>query len=517
MVVGLVIGMAYWILEAILHSYVFHDGPLTTTLYCEHDPNEMWMRILITILLGTFGWVAERMVQSERRDKERVNKLNQLLAYVNQVCHAIGTGSRRASSPLLDGALDRIETTLLDEGEVGKIVNAMQELSHYVDTRIEGLHAVLKLTHEINKGVLVDEVLERMYETFRSIIPYDRIGVALLRDEGRVVMCRWARSDFGETKMPIGYMASMQGSSLQRIIETGEPRIINDLSGYLEQHPNSGSSSLVYQEGVRSSLTCPLIAAGKPIGFIFFSSRATDTYRDLHSDIFKLIAGQLSVVIEKGHMYEQLVREKEVSESLLLNVMPDRIITRIKAGVANPVEEIPEAGVLFADIVGFTEAAHHCSAEAIVQFLHDVFTRFDVLCEKHGLEKIKTIGDAYMVFTGRNDSPKAGVTSLVRFAQEALAAVSAMSYPDNRTLNVRIGIHVGKVVAGVIGQKKFAYDIWGETVNLAQRLESSGIPGRIHVSEHVQLILKGEYTFESRGEIELKGLGRVATYLMAEQ
>ena len=263
----------------------------------------------------------------------------------------------------------------------------------------------------------------------------------------------------------------MAGSSLQWIIESGEPRIINDLAAYLVDHPNSRASRLIFEEGIRSSLTCPLVALGKPIGFIFFSSCKVETYQNVHSDVFKLIAGQLSVVIEKSHMYEQLIDEKEKSERLLLNVMPARIIARIKSGQLDPVEDLSNVGVLFADIVGFTDIARRCSAESVAQFLREVFNQFDALCERYHVEKINTIGDAYMVSTNVPRPEKDGLRDLASFAFAVQTSATRLHYPDGRPLSVRIGIHAGPVIAGVIGQKKFAYDMWGDTVNLAQRLE----------------------------------------------
>jgi class 3 adenylate cyclase len=515
--VGFALGLAYWVLESVLHTYVFGSGTLRETLLGENDPNEVWMRVLVTMLLAAFGYVSERLLRSERSGKERVQKLNHLFNYIHQISDQVGDKFQKRSSQAAQTPLLNIEDSLLDQGEIGKIAQAMQGLSKYLDTRIEGLHALLELTHEINKGLLVDEVLGRIYDTFRAVIPYDRIGVALLEDEGRVLTSRWVRADYEEARIPLGYSAPMPGSSLQKIVETGEPRIINDLFKYLETHPYSKASKLIYAEGIRSSLTCPLIAVGRPIGFIFFSSRETSTYQSLHSEIFKLIAGQLSVVIEKSHAYEQLIKEKETSESLLLNVMPARIIARIKGGQQNPVEELPEVGILFADIVGFTDVARHCSAEKVGHLLREVFGRFDALCEFYGVEKIKTIGDAYMVCSGESDSDGHFLLTLAKFATEMVTAASHVCYPDGRPLGIRIGMHAGPVIAGVIGQKKFAYDMWGDTVNLAQRLESTGQPGQIHVTEKVYSLLKEHFAFEPRGEIELKGEGRMVTYFMREK
>ncbi|MBX7259000.1 MAG: GAF domain-containing protein [Candidatus Hydrogenedentes bacterium] len=508
------LGCGYWVLESAIHAYVFEDGTFRQTFFCENDANEAWMRLLVTFLLAGFGYVSDRVVRAERSQKERALKLSKLLNYIVQLSSQVGeTLHADPASPPANPTF-RIEKSLLDESEIGKIAHAMQGLSKYVGMRIEGLQALLQLTHEINKGLLVDEVLEKLYESFRTVIPYDRIGVALLEQNGEVLTSRWVRSDYEQTQVSLGYSAQVRGSSLQRIIETGEPRIINDLAEYLDSHPDSKSTSLLVAEGIRSSLTCPLVAAGRPIGVIFFSSRQTKTYENQHSEIFKLIAGQLSVVIEKSHAYEQLFKEKETSDSLLLNVMPARIINRIKAGQINPVEELHNVGILFADIVSFTSIAREYPSEIVAQFLRDVFSRFDDLCEIYGVEKIKTIGDAYMVCSSIPDIKTPVICNLAEFAQALVGAANQLSYPDGRPLEIRIGMHAGPVVAGVIGQKKFAYDVWGDTVNLAQRLESTGQPGRVHVSESICRLLSGSFDFEPRGEIELKGQGKIFTYYM---
>jgi class 3 adenylate cyclase len=514
---GLLLGISWWILESAIHTYVFGSGSILETLLCEHDPNEIWMRILITVLLTAFGFAAERLVRAERHEKDRVFKLNRLFTFIHGISRQIeGTALNKTVHTPQD-ELSLIEDSLVDGGEIGKVANAVRGLSQHLDRKIVELYALLELTEEINKGVLLDEVLETIYESFQSIIPYNRIGVALLKDNGLVLESRWLRADYDPVKTQIGYSAPMTGSSLQLIIRSGEPRIINDLSVYLAQHPNSASSKLLVDEGIRSSLTCPLIALGKPLGFIFFSSRAPGTYRNVHSEVFKLIAGQLSVVIEKSNTYEQLLAEKEISESLLLNAMPARIIALMKAGRENPVEELPEVGVLFADIVGFTEVARQCTAETVTRFLQDVFSRFDALCDRYGVEKIKTIGDAYMVSTGAPSTNRNNLLNLAKFALEMLATVAQIRYPDGRILSIRIGIHVGPVTAGVIGQKKFAYDMWGDTVNIAHRLQSSGMPGQVHVSEIVYSLLKDDLIFIPRGEIELKGEGILSTYFMMDK
>jgi diguanylate cyclase (GGDEF)-like protein len=154
-------------------------------------------------------------------------------------------------------------------------------------------------------------VLDHVYENFFSLIPYDRIGLALLEEGRAVVRAHWARSEATEIKLPLGYSASLANSSLAEIILTGKPRILNDLESYLESHPQSDSTRRIVAEGMRSSLTCPLMAKGEPFGFLFFSSMTKNTYTGDHQELFLQIAGQLAVILEKSRLYENLLRLTE--------------------------------------------------------------------------------------------------------------------------------------------------------------------------------------------------------------
>jgi hypothetical protein len=175
---------------------------------------------------------------------------------------------------------------------------------------------------------------------------------------------------------------------------TGGPRILNDLELHLTQHPHSHSTRHILAEGVRSSLTCPLSAMGKRVGFRFFSSFQKDTYRTAHVDLFVSIAGQLSTILEKGRIYEMVLQSKKQSERLLLNVLPASIAARLKAGDTQIADRYPATTIVFADIVGFTAMASQTPAGTVVGVLNRIYSAFDAICEHHGVEKIKTIGDA---------------------------------------------------------------------------------------------------------------------------
>ncbi|MBS1158421.1 MAG: hypothetical protein H6R15_840 [Proteobacteria bacterium] len=191
------------------------------------------------------------------------------------------------------------------------------ELTRLAETLEQNFEESRKLQHiaeQLTSGLFLDDVLEKVFQTFRRVIPYNRLAAAFLSDDKRHLTHYWGRSDGEMVNIPPGYTASMQGSSLQVVIETGKPRIINDLERYLEAHPASESSRLVLAEGVRSSLTCPLIAHGKPIGLLFFSSFTPNTYENVHQGVFLRLAVQLSLLVEKSRLYQQLY---EVNQELL--------------------------------------------------------------------------------------------------------------------------------------------------------------------------------------------------------
>jgi class 3 adenylate cyclase len=209
---------------------------------------------------------------------------------------------------------------------------------------------------------------------------------------------------------------------------------------------------------------------------------------------------------------EELDVERAKSEALLLNILPSSIATRLKSSAGAIADGFPEVTVLFADIVGFTKLSARMSPEALVRGLNEMFSTFDDLADSLGVEKIKTIGDAYMAVAGLHGDKDHAQT----IAEMALGMVRGIAKFNrfDEPINVRIGIHTGPAVAGVIGKKKFIYDVWGDTVNTASRMESHGVPGEVHVTEATHALLEREYDFEARGEIEVKGKGVMRTWFV---
>jgi class 3 adenylate cyclase len=223
----------------------------------------------------------------------------------------------------------------------------------------------------------------------------------------------------------------------------------------------------------------------------------------------------LDVINRRAFQLEQLLEtEKNRSERLLLNILPADIAERLKAGEEPLADRCDAVTVLFADLVGFTELSRMLRAGDVVDLLNDLFSRFDSLVERHGAEKIKTIGDAYMVAAGLSGSGGYHVASIADLALDMREAFGEFCRQHRLALKLRIGVHSGEVVAGVIGRQKFAYDLWGDTVNVASRMESNGVPGEIQISAETRQLLSAHYRAVPRGEIEIKGHLPRMTYLL---
>ena len=221
------------------------------------------------------------------------------------------------------------------------------------------------------------------------------------------------------------------------------------------------------------------------------------------------------------HGYREIVRADdelasahETSERLLLNILPQAIADRLKAGSSTIADAVPQATILFADLVGFTKLSERVAPDDLVRMLDEIFTRFDRLLDDHGLEKIKTIGDAYMAVAGvphpcADHAERAATTALAM--QALMRGEIGARYPG---LQLRVGLHAGPLVAGVIGKKKFAYDVWGDTVNTASRMESHAEPGQIQCGRDLYERLRSRFRFEERGVHDVKGKGATELFFL---
>ncbi|MBS1538918.1 MAG: tetratricopeptide repeat protein [Bacteroidetes bacterium] len=243
--------------------------------------------------------------------------------------------------------------------------------------------------------------------------------------------------------------------------------------------------------------------------------------KDVQNETLKKQAEQLNYERKTTEREMQIAVDRakhEATEQLLHNVLPPSIAAQMLGGAKLIAEKLDNVTVLFADIVGFTKLSQQISPEELVRGLDMIFSEFDILAEKYGVEKIKTIGDAYMVVAGapipRSDHAKVMAIMAIEM-QEIIKKFSSTT--TRATIEIRIGIHTGEVVAGVIGRKKFAYDLWGDAVNTASRMESHSVPGKIHVSEDFkEAVNESSFTFIPRGEIDIKGKGIMKTYFLEQ-
>jgi class 3 adenylate cyclase len=212
-----------------------------------------------------------------------------------------------------------------------------------------------------------------------------------------------------------------------------------------------------------------------------------------------------------------LEQEKKRSETLLLNILPQSIINRMRNGETTIADRIAEATILFCDIVGFTNLSQELTPDRTIDFLSKIFSAFDRLAAEHVVEKIKTIGDAYMVAAGVPEDQSDHADRIGALAPRMLDAVAVIAETTNLPLQARIGIHTGPIIAGVIGTHKFVYDVWGDTVNTASRMESHSLPGRIQLSGATRAALGNGFRFERRGVIEIKGKGMMETYFLNDR
>ena len=361
----------------------------------------------------------------------------------------------------------------------------------------------------VNRGRGLGEVMDQVFETFHALLPYDRIGFARIDPKAGTVTARWARSN-GPVRLGGGFQLRLDETSLGAVIESGTPRILNDLQDYLVQHPRSHSTRLVVEEGMRSSLTYTVGALDAPVAFLFFASRQVNCYSTTHVSRLHRLTAPLSTVIEKALLVDDLAAAQARSDLLLSQLMPAPVAERLKAGETDIADQF-EVTALFTDIVGFTDWSSTLSPRVLMGTLRDLVRRFDAAAQRHDVYKLRTVGDAWIAISGIPHHRADHATPAAALALELQQIARDMVAPDGTPISLRIGLHSGPVVAGVLGGRDVHYDVWGPTLSVAARMESHSEPGRIRLSPTTAALLGADFPVLRSDPQHVKSLGVVPT------
>ncbi|GAA6622169.1 adenylate/guanylate cyclase domain-containing protein [Scytonema sp. NUACC26] len=346
---------------------------------------------------------------------------------------------------------------------------------------------------ELRLRKLAEEALRIAEERYHSIVENAIVGIYQSTPDGRYISANQA-------------LAKMYGySCAEELIEN-----IQYIGQQLYFAPNRRQQYITEIETNGAVTEFESIICRKDGTSIWIS----ETARAVRSPTGKLLyyEGMVTEITDRMIAQEALKFQQAQSQELLLNILPQPIAERLQAGESPIADRCEEVSVLFADLVGFTPFSTQKNPAEIVEVLNKIFSQFDRLAEKHNLEKIKTIGDAYMVVGGLPTPCRDSTQKTVQMALDMQACLAQFNTESKETFQLRIGINTGDVVAGVIGKTKFSYDLWGDTVNIASRMESNGLPGKIQVSAATYQRLKEQFEFEERGNITIKGKGEMRTY-----
>jgi predicted ATPase/class 3 adenylate cyclase len=388
------------------------------------------------------------------------------------------------------------------------------------------LNSIIKASHTLSGEIVLQNLLEKMMNIVIENAGAEE-GFLLLPKQGQwFIEAEGALGQQAVTilqSLPINDNWLVSAAIVHYVVRTQQPLALNAATkeGVFTQDIH------IVRFQVKSVLCLPLKHQGQLTGVLYLENNLiTGAFTPERLEILNLLSSQLAISLENALLYanlEQKVveRTRELSqahqevENLLLNILPAPIAHRLKAGETMITDAFAEVTVLFADIVGFTKLSMQLSPDALVAQLNLIFCEFDALADKYGLEKIKTIGDCYMVVAGI-PFPCANHAQLIaNMALEMHEVIQRHNAVNQDDLQMRIGIHSGPVIAGVIGKRKFAYDLWGDTVNTASRMESHGIPGETQVTEVTYQLLKDYYLLESRpATLLVKGKGEMQTYLL---
>jgi PAS domain S-box-containing protein len=353
----------------------------------------------------------------------------------------------------------------------------------------------VQLQQEIQEKQQAEESRRVTEQKYRSIFENATEGIFQVTPEGTYITANPALARIYGYSSPEELMTQITNTTQQLYVE---PMRRADLAALMQRSDIlSDVESQVYRKD----------------GSVIWISENIRAVRDT-SGALLYYEGTVADITERRQAEVALRLARKKAELLLLNILPQAVAERLKRGQRTIAESFEEVTVLFADLVEFTKFSTQTSPTELVEILNVIFSKFDRLADQHGVEKIKTIGDAYMVVAGLPTPRRDHAQAIAQMGLDMQKAIAQLNSEIGGAFKIRIGINSGPVVAGVIGIKKFSYDLWGDTVNTASRMESHGIAGYIQVTAATYERLKDEYRFEKRGSIQVKGKGEMTTYLL---
>lgn len=387
------------------------------------------------------------------------------------------------------GASDYLSVPFIAEEVLARVEHQFngyrrrQQLSHQNQLLLE----------EVRERKQIESTLRKTEAKYRRIFENATEGIFQSSQEGKFISVNPALAQIYGYNSPKDLIQSVDNIGTQLYTQ---PKRRDELVVYLQQFEKIvGAESEVWRkDGTK----------------IWISETIRKVYDELGN--FLYYEGIVHDITERRRMEMELRQQRKQADRLLVNILPYQIATRLKTGTRTIAESFDDVTVLFADLVEFTAASVQMGPKELVDLLNEVFSTFDRLAERHGLEKIKTIGDAYMAAGGLPVPRPDHVDAVAQMALDMQQAIARFTRPNGKAFQLRIGISTGPVIAGVIGMRKFAYDLWGDTVNIASRMETTGIAGRIQVTPEVYERLYNRYKFEARGPILVKGRGQMESY-----
>jgi class 3 adenylate cyclase len=414
-----------------------------------------------------------------------------------------------------------------------KTQNDLLETNSKLELSYNNLKSLSQLGQTLTSSLDTKEIILTINKHIQDIMESDIITIGMYEEDKGLIKYKFLVKNHK-------YIPSMATENLNednfsaRCIKSNTEIIIKDLE--LEYPDFVSQIHNLWDEITQSLIYLPLQVENRLIGIFSVQCYSKDAYNNNQLSVLRTMASYIAIAIDNANAYKllskknrqlkehlekirilnnQIELEMNKSEKLLLNILPKSIAERLKKGENIISDYFSEASVLFADIAGFTKMSSKMSSqEKLVDILNEIFTNFDRVVSKYGLEKIKTIGDCYMLAGG---IPVPSEDHLERTTDASLEMIETFKKLQEELkieVAIRIGINAGPIVAGVIGKNKFVYDLWGDTVNIASRMESNGFVGRINCSEYVYEKLKSKYVFEYRGEFEVKGKGIMRMYFI---